>query len=71
MLSYLCNSVRPEIQMAVHKTVRFSVNPMRSHELAINWIGRYLVDNPDRGMVYNVDKTKGLEVYVDADFAGG
>ena len=71
MLSYLCNSVRPEIQMAVHQTARFSVNPMRSHELAINRIGRYLVDNPDRGMVYNVDKTKGLEVYVDADFAGG
>jgi len=57
--------------MAVHQTARFSVNPMRSHELAINRIGRYLVDNPDRGMVYNVDKTKGLEVYVDADFAGG
>ena len=47
MLSYLCNSVRPEIQMAVHQTARFSVNPMRSHELAINRIGRYLVDNPD------------------------
>jgi hypothetical protein len=35
MLSYLANSVRPEIQMAVHQTARFSVNPMRSHELAI------------------------------------
>ena len=29
------------------------------------------MDNPDRGMVYTVDKTEGLEVYVDADFAGG
>ncbi len=27
MLSYLGNSVRPEIQMAVHQTARFSVNP--------------------------------------------
>jgi hypothetical protein len=70
MLSYLANSVRPEIQMAVHQTARFSVNPMRSHELAIMRIGRYLCNNCERGIVYKVDKTKGIEVYVDADFAG-
>ena len=70
MLSYLTNSVRPEIQMAVHQTARFSVNPMRSHELAIMRIGRYLVENVDKGIIYKVDKSKGLEVYVDADFAG-
>ena len=69
MLSYLCNSVGPEIQMAVHQTARFSINPMRSHELAINRIGRYLCNNPDKGIIYKVDKSKGLEVYVDADFA--
>ena len=71
MLSYYCNSVRPEIQMAVHQTARFSVNPMRSHELAIVRIGRYLVNNPDGGIIYKVDTSKGLEVYADADFAGG
>jgi hypothetical protein len=71
MLSYLGNSVRPELQMAVHQCARFSVNPMRSHELAIMRIGRYLCDNCDRGIIYKVDKKKGLEVYVDADFAGG
>ena len=56
--------------MTVHQTARFSINPMRSHELAINRIGRYLCNNPDKGIVYKVDKSKGLEVYVDADFAG-
>jgi hypothetical protein len=71
MLSYLANSVRPEIQMAVHQTARFLIKPMRSHELAIMRIGRYLCDNPDKGIIYNVDRTKGLEVYADADFAGG
>ena len=71
MLSYLGNSVRPEIQMAVHQTARFSVNPMRSHELAVMRLGRYLCNNCDRGIVYKVDKSKGIEVYVDADFAGG
>ncbi len=34
-------------------------------------IGRYLCDNTDRGIIYNVDRSKGLEVYADADFAGG
>jgi hypothetical protein len=71
MLSYLGNSVRPEIQMAVHQCARFSVNPMRLQELAIMRIGRYLCDNCKRGIFFKVDKTKGLEVYVDADFAGG
>ena len=45
MLRYLGNSVRPEIQMAVHQTVRFLVNPMRSHKLAIMRIGQYLCNN--------------------------
>jgi hypothetical protein len=71
MLSYLGNSVRPEIQMAVHQTARFSVNPMRSHELAIMRIGRCLCNNCDRGITYKVDRSKGIEVYIDADFAGG
>jgi hypothetical protein len=71
MLSYLANSVRPEIEMAVHQTAHFSIKPMRSHELAIMQIGRYLCDNPEGGIIYKVDRTKGLEVYADADFAGG
>ncbi len=71
MISYVDNSVWPEIQMAVHQTAHFSVNPMQSHELAIMLIGWYLCDNAERGIIYKVDKSKGLEVYVDADFAGG
>jgi hypothetical protein len=39
MLSYLANSVRPEIQMAIHQTARFLVNSMQLHELAIMQIG--------------------------------
>ena len=71
MLSYLANSVRPEIQMDVHQTARFSIKPTRSNEPDIVRIGRYLIDNPDPGVIYTVDKSRGLEVYVDADFAGG
>ena len=50
---------------------RFSVNPMRSHKLAIMRINCYLCNNCERGVIYKVDKSKGIEVYVDADFAGG
>ena len=56
--------------MAVHQTACFLINPMRLHELAIMRIGRYLVNNPYKGIVYKVDKSKGLEVYVNSDFAG-
>jgi hypothetical protein len=47
----LTNSVRPEIQMAVHQTARFSIKPMQSHELAIMRIGMYLCDNPEGGII--------------------
>jgi hypothetical protein len=35
------------------------------------WIGRYLCDNPEGGIIYKADRTKGLEVYANADFARG
>jgi hypothetical protein len=71
MLSYLRNSIRPELQMAVHQCARFLGIPMRSHKLVIMQIGRYLCNNCEWGIIFKVDKTKGLEVYVDADFSGG
>jgi hypothetical protein len=33
--------------------------------------GRYLCNNCERGVIYKVDKSKGIEVYVDADFTSG
>ena len=47
------------------------MDPILSHELAIMRIRRYLVDNPDRGVIYTIENTKGLEVYVDTNFASG
>ena len=51
MLRYLANNVRPEIHMAVHQTVRYPMNLMRSHELDIMRIGQYMVYNPDCGVI--------------------
>ena len=71
MLTYLAGSVRPDIAMAVHQCAGFSINPMRSHKQAVLRIGRYLLSTKERGMIYAPDSSKGLEVFVDADFAGG
>ncbi len=71
MIGHLASSMQPEIQMAVHQTALFSVNPMQSHELVIMRRGQYLCTNEECGNIYKVDKSKGLKVYADADFAGG
>ncbi len=71
MLTYLTGSVWPDIAMATHQCARFSISPMRSHEPAIVRIGQYLLSTKDRGMIYRPDPKRGLEVFVDANFAGG
>ncbi|EJK58187.1 hypothetical protein THAOC_21711, partial [Thalassiosira oceanica] len=71
MLTYLQGNTRPDISMPVHQTARFCEKPMRSHEKAITRICRYLLHSKDRGIVFKPDVSKGLECYVDADFAGG
>ena len=71
MLTYLQGNSRPEISMSVHQTARFCNDPKLSHEKAIKRLGRYLMHTRKEGIVYNPDISKGLECYVDADFAGG
>ena len=71
MLGYLQGTSRPDISMPTHQCARFNNNPKLSHERAVKRIVRYLLDTRDKGIVYKPDITKGLECYVDADFAGG
>jgi histone deacetylase 1/2 len=71
MLGYLQNSTRPDIAMAVHQCARFNEDPKLSHERAVKRIGRYLKGTADKGIRYTPDPSKGLECFVDADFAGG
>jgi hypothetical protein len=44
---------------------------MHLHEQAIMRIGWYILSTREKGMTYKPDFLKGLEVYVDADFADG
>ncbi len=71
MLTYLTGSIQPDIVMVVHQCAQFSANPMRLHEQAVMRIGQYLLLTHNRGMAYTPDPTKGIKVYVDANFAGG
>ena len=57
--------------MTVHQPASFYNNPMISHEKAIKRLGRYLPHTRREGIVYSTNTSKGLECYVDADFAGG
>ena len=71
MLGYLQNTSRPDIAMATHQCARFNNDPKLSHERAVKRIGKYLLDTKDKGLIFRPDISKGLECYVDADFAGG
>ena len=57
--------------MATYQCARLNNDPHLSHEQSVKRIGRYLLDTRDKGMIYRPDITRGLECYVDADFAGG
>ena len=70
MLSYLQGSTRLDISMAVHQCARFSNQPKLSHEKAVKRIVKYLSITCERGIIYKPNKSKGIECYADADFAG-
>jgi len=70
MLNYLCGT-RPDILYSVHQCSRFCNNPKLSHEKAIKRIIRYLKRTPNEGIFLSPDRSKGIQCYVDADFASG
>ena len=70
MLNYLQASTRLEISMAVHQCARFCVDPKITHERAVMRIGKYLLGTRDRGLRFTPDPSRGVECFVDADFAG-
>ena len=51
MLQYLSNNSRPDIAYAVNQCARFTPQPKRSHEKAIQRIARYLSATRDKGLI--------------------
>jgi hypothetical protein len=74
MLSYLQGHSRIDISLAVSQVARFVHSPKRSHEEALERIGRYLKGTHDDGLILRpdkLDKLFSIDVYVDASFACG
>ena len=69
-LNYLEKGTRSNISYITHQCARFSESPKNSHAKALRWLARYLKGTKEKGLILNPDKTKGIELFVDADFAG-
>jgi hypothetical protein len=74
MLGYLQANSRLDISLAVAQCSRFTHNPKRSHEQALERIGQYLKRTANEGMILRpITSTDEfiIDIYVDSDFAGG
>ncbi len=71
MMSYLQGHTRPDILMPGHQTTRFLNDPKPVHEEVIIRIGQYLLGTKQKDINYKIDQSKGLECYIDANFAKG
>ena len=60
----------PALAYINHQCARFVIRTKTEHATAVRRIGRYIKNTPGKGIVFKTDKNKGLECYVDADFAG-
>ena len=69
-LNYLEKGTRSDISHITHQCARFSKNPKESHVKAIWWLVRYLKGTKNEGLILNPDRDKGIELFVDANFAG-
>ena len=69
MLGYQ-ETTRSDISYVVHQCARFSTAPKVEHGKAVNWLARYLKGTRDKGTIFRSDSKRGLEVFVDASFAG-
>jgi hypothetical protein len=71
-VGYLKGHNRPDINFAASRCARFSNNPKRSHEKALEHIGLYLKGTRKNGLILNPKYIDNLPIdcYVDANFAG-
>ena len=72
MLLYLSGHSRPDIHFAVSQCARWSHDPKRSHEKALERIGLYLKGTREKGLILQPEATENLSIdmYCDANFAG-
>ena len=71
LINYISGSSRPKIAYATHSAAIFSANPESSHYKGVKRIIKYLKGTKENGLIMYPKNDKGLECFVDADFAGG
>ena len=69
MINYLASTSRPDVLFSVYQAARFCSNPKCSYKEAVKRVGRHLKRTADKGIMYEFDFTKRIEVFVDAIFA--
>ena len=68
-LNYVAQLTRPEIQYAVNTCARYGICARKEHGETLEYVGKYLKGTVKQGVILQPDKSKGFEVYADADFA--
>ena len=71
MLNYLSSTTRSDISMATHQCARFCEDPKALHELGVRHLGKHFLGTKGRGIIFEPNKEKCLEYFMDAGFAGG
>src|SRR5882757_1368220 len=68
-LLYLMLGTRPDITYAVIKMSQFSANPSQEHLDKALYIMRYLAGTQNYSIVYDGEKSEGLQAFTDSDWA--
>lgn len=69
-INYLEKGSRLDLAYAAHRAVRFVEQPKKEHGEVVTWLGKYILGTIGNGMILKPRNDEGLEVFVDADFAG-
>ena len=69
-LNHLKKGTRSDISYITHQCAKFTESPKDSHSKLLRWLARYLKGTKEKGLILKPDKTKGIELFVDTDFAG-
>ena len=68
-LNYLEKSTGSNISYIVHQCARFTEESKEKHAKALRWWTRYFICTKDKGFIMKQDPSKGMEVYIDANFS--
>ena len=67
-LLYLIEYTRLDISIVVHYAAKFSNCLKDCHDTVVKQISKYLLETLEEGLIYQLDISKGLEIFVNANF---